>query len=279
MFKSYLKTAIRNLSKNKHYFLINTFGLATGITCCLLTMLFIFDEISFDKFHKNAKNIYRVVAEFSREGKVYFFAHTPAPLAQSLCDEFPEVVAGVRFAYGWQQLVAYQDKQFWVDKFYLADPNIFQVFTFPLVEGDSSTALHDLHSILITEEMAKKYFGNTNPIGKILTVGIDETKDYKVTGVLKNIPSNSQLQFDCLISFAHQKANTGWGEWNYDTYILLQPNASAGELQQKLQAFLQKYMNAERSSSTTIHFQPLNKIHLYSNLRSDLPTSSAADTD
>jgi len=273
MFKNYLKTAIRNIYKNKPYFLINIFGLATGLACCLLIIQFIADELSFDRFHRNADQIYRVAAEFHLEGKVDNFAHTPAPLAPVLRNEFPEVLAGVRLSYAWQQLVAYQDKQFWVDKFYLADPNIFRVFTFPFIAGDSSTALSNLNAIVITEAMAKQFFGNTDPIGKILTVGIDATRDYKVTGVLKNIPSNSQLQFDCLISFANQKANTGWGEWNYDTYLLLHPDTSAPALERKLTAFLQKTAAATQSPATKLHLQPLTRIHLFSNLRSDLPTN------
>jgi putative ABC transport system permease protein len=273
MFKNYLKIAFRNLVKNKSYFLINTFGLATGMACCLLIILFIFDEISFDKFHKNAENIYRVVAEFNRDGKVDHFAHTPAPMAQALCDEYAEVKSAVRFAYRRQQLVSYQDKHFWIDRFCRADPGIFNVFTFPFVKGDSSLVLRDLYSIVITEDMAIKVFGEANPIGKILTIGYESTKDYKVTGVLKNIPSNSQLQFDCLVSFDHQKANTSWGAWNYDTYILLQNGVSPDELEQKLPGFLGKYVNEGRKSSTKLHLQSLTRIHLFSQLRSDNPTN------
>ena len=273
MLKNYLKVALRNLRRYKTYSFINIFGLAVGIACCLLILLWIQDELSYDKFHKNADRIYRVSAEFNYAGRPDHFAHTPAPLAPALCNEFPEVIGAVRFAGGWRELIAYGDKQFWVRRFVRADPNIFDVFTFPLAKGDPQKALKELYSIVITEEMAQKFFGDEDPLGKILNVGTEGREDYKITGVLKNVPSNSQLQFDCLVSFSHQRGNIGWGAWNYNTYILLHPNSPPHEIETKFPDFIGKYMGEKRKANTKLHLQPLTKIHLRSKLRNDLATN------
>ncbi len=273
MFQNYLKTAFRNLLKDKLYFLINTFGLAVGMACCLLIVLFIHNELSFDRFHEKADQIYRVIAKFSWGERPDHFAHTPAPLAPAIIREFPAVINAVRFTGSWQKLIAYEDKQFWVDKFIYVDPHIFNVFTFPLIKGDPQTALKDLYSMVITEETAQKFFGNEDPIGKILKVGDIHPRDYKVTGVLKNILSNSQLQFDCLASFEHFRSNIEWGHWNYTTYILLPPKYPYQQLEEKLPVFLRKNLGPDQFKDTSLHLQPLTSIHLHSQLRNDLATN------
>jgi putative ABC transport system permease protein len=273
MLKNYLKIALRNLFKYKVYSIINIFGLSVGLACCILIMLFIRDELNYDKFHKNADQIYRVVVEFKYRDRPDHFAQTQAPLAPALLNEFPEVLNAVRFARRSEELIASKEKYFWEKGLMLADPSIFEVFTFPLIKGDSKTALNDPNSIVITQRMAQKYFSDEDPIGKILKIGDEGVKDYKVTGILKNIPSNSQLQFDFLISFENQKGNIGWGQWNYSTYIQLPPNYPAHELEKRLPDLVGKYMGEETRAGSTLHLQPLIRIHLHSNLRDDLPTN------
>lgn len=135
----------------------------------------------------------------------------------------------------------------------LADPSLFNVFTFPLLKGDPKTAINDLYTVVITERAAKKYFGDEDPVGKILRIGVENPKDFQISGVLKDIPSNSQLQFDFLASFAHQKGNIGWGQWNYTTYILLAENYPASELESKLPDFIGKYMGEETRLGSVLH--------------------------
>lgn len=273
MFKNYLKIALRNFLRQKTYAFINMAGLGIGMACCILLLLFVQDELSFDRFHQNADRIYRIVRESKYEDYIDHFAHTPAPLAPALMRDFPEVVNAVRFAYRQRQLVTYQNKQFWEERFMLADPSIFEIFTFPLLKGNPKTALQNLYSIVITEDMAKKYFGEEEPIGKRLRVGSYQTKDYVVTGVLKNIPGNSQLQFDFLASFQHQKANISWWASNYTTFILLPNGDSAADLEGKFPDFIGKYLGEGDKNRIKFHLQPLTEIHLHSKLRSDLPTN------
>jgi len=273
MLKNYLKIAFRNLLKYKVYSIINIFGLSVGLACCILIMLFIRDELNYDKFHKNADQIYRMVVEFKYRDRPDHFAHTPSPLAPALLNEFPEVLNAVRFSRRSEVLITYKEKYFWEKGLMLADPSIFEVFTFPLVRGDPATALSDPNSIVITQRMAEKYFGDEDPIEKILKIGDEWVKDYRVSGILKNIPSNSQLQFDFLISFANKKGNIGWGQWNYSTYIQLPPNYPSFRLEDRLPDLVGKYMGEETRAGRILHLQPLTRIHLHSNLREDLPTN------
>lgn len=273
MFKNYLKIAIRSLFKHKTYTIINIFGLSVGLACCILILLFIKNETSYDKFHKNADQIYRVIYEFRWRESPSQTAKTQAPLAPAILDEYPEVLNAVRFTSHQFELITYGKKQFWEKGIMLADPSVFDVFTFPLIEGDPKTALRDPSAIVLTEGMAKKYFGDLNPMGKILSFGDDRTKDYTVTGILKDIPKSSQLQFDCLISFENQRGNIGWGQWNYTTYILLPPGYSSLDLEKKFSRLVGKHMGEEAEIKSLLHLQPLTRIHLHSNLRNDLPTN------
>jgi putative ABC transport system permease protein len=272
LIQNHLKIAIRNLFKHKAISVINISGLAIGMACCIVMLLFVQDELSYDRFHERADRIYRVVAEFKSEKHTDDFARTQAPLAPALLEEFPEVVDAVRLT-GSRELVSYGRKEFWESGFMMADPNIFHVFTFPLLKGDPETAISNLYTVVITEKAAEKYFGNEEPVGKILRIGADDPRDFKITGVLKNIPANSQLQFDFLASFGHQKANIGWGQWNYSTYVLLSENSSPDALERKLPDFIGKHVGQDTKANTVLHLQPLTQVHLFSNLRSDLATN------
>jgi len=274
MFKNYLKIALRNLFKQKIYSFINIFSLSLGLCCCILIMLYIQDELSFDRFHENADQIYRVVVEFRYKDTPDHFADTPAPLAPAMLQEFPEILNAVRFSTWWpHELIAYQDKQFWEDGLIMADPSIFDLFTFPLTRGDPKTVLDDPSSIVITESTAQKYFGSQDPMGKVLKIGDDRVRDFQITGILKDIPSHSQLQFDFLISFANQRGNIEWGQWNYTTYIQLPPDYPPSVLEDKFPRLVGKYAGEDAKTKNILHLQPLTRIHLHSNLREDLATN------
>jgi putative ABC transport system permease protein len=265
MVTNYTKIAFRNMLKYKGYSIINILGLAVGMACFILVLLWINDELSYDKFHKNANCIYRVI-----HNEV---ATTQAPLAQALLEEFPEVLNTVRVTRPSLTLIRFKSNQFWEEDFIFTDASIFNMFTFPLIKGDPETALNDLHSIVITEKMAKKYFGREDPIGKTLRVGKENIVDYKVTGVLENIPSNSQLKFNFLTSFQHLQHNIGWGQWNYYTYIHLKSGSTAQEFEKKMPDFIERHLGKETRQLTKYYLQPLTKIHLHSKLRLDLKTN------
>lgn len=268
MLKNYIVVAIRNLLRHKVNSLINISGLAIGMACCILIFLFVQHETSFDKFHKNADRIYRVVAEFNNEGKPDNFANTPAPLGPALPEEFPEVINTVRMSYWGAVLLVNEDKYFYNYRCMYADQSIFDVFSFTLLKGNPKTALKDPDNIVITERIAKTCFQDENPIGKMFTVSGNANKIYQVVGVLRDPQSNSQLQFDYLLPFSNV-SSTNWGGWNFTTYVLLSNMNQSSELESKFPAFLEK----RGINKVKLHLQPLTKIHLHSRLRSDLATN------
>jgi putative ABC transport system permease protein len=269
MFKNYIKTSLRNIRKHKIFSFINIAGLAVGMTCCLFIFLWVKNELSYDRFHRNSDRTYRVIAEYFTEGSSDIFTGTPAPLAQALTDEFPQVEQAVRLEEYSDIRLSYEDKQFWGNRAFLTDPNFFEVFSFPLIEGDPQTALKDTNSIVITEEIAHKCFGEGEALGRVLTLGSRNPSDYKVTGVLKNIPKNSHLQFDFLLSFSIIQYNLAWNCWNYMTYVMLSSPGLEKELEKKSPDFL-----SERGEPNyKLHFQPLTQIHLHSNFRGDFETN------
>jgi putative ABC transport system permease protein len=268
MFKNYLKIIFRNINRNKGYTLISVFGLAVGLACCIFIILWIQDELSYDRYHEKCDRIYRVVNEYQSEGAVRRGVRTSAQLAPALVQDFPEVEDAVRFSRN-KYLIAYGNKQFWFN-IYFADPSLFEIFTVPFIKGDPKTALSEPGSIVISEKMAVKYFGNENPIGK--TISVNHKYDFQVTGVFQNIPRNSHFRFDFLRPFHKNLSSHGWGIQNYWTYILLAENASPNELSKKMPDFIEKYMGKETRYVYKIHylFQTLTKIHLYSNLDGEI---------
>jgi putative ABC transport system permease protein len=269
MLANYLKSALRNIVKQKAFFFINMVGLAIGIAVCLLLYLWIVDEWSYDRYHEKADRIYRVVSQSEFDGKIDRHASTPAPLGPALLDEFPEIVKAVRF-YSNTWLVGYESKRYY-ERVFFADPEVFDVFTFPLARGDPESALREPYSLVISETLSRKYFGDDDPIGKTLT--FDEKRDYTITGVMKDVPANSHFHFDILASFRtfSGKTLTAWGMSNYKTYILVSEGFSAESLTAKMPDFVEKYAGSEASRvyKRTFPLQPLTSIHLHSHLRGE----------
>ena len=197
MFKSYLITAYRNSLKNKLYALINVLGLAVGLTCCLFIILYVQHERSYDQFHEKKDRIFKVyrMADHVGEQKI---GPTAAPYAEALQNDFPEEIAATVRVMPQSGLMTYEDKAFTGDNISFVGRNFFRVFTFPLLQGDTATALNEPGSVVLTEAMAKKYFGNEDPIGKVLEY--DNQYPLVVTGVLAPVPENSQIKFDFLAS-------------------------------------------------------------------------------
>lgn len=265
MFKNYLKITIRNFLKYKIYSFINISGLAIGMACCLLIMLWVQDELSFDKFHANAGSIYRVVV-MDRDNPARGVARVGAPWGPALQREYAEVSNFVRFRFTGRSLVASGDKRFYESEGLHADATIFQVFTFPLITGDPLTALREPNSIVINEDLAEKYFGRTDPIGQTLT--FDNEVERKVTGVFKNVPHNSHMHFEFLLPFSsYQRWDVDkWDVNNFHLYLLIQKHSQATELEAKLPEFVRSHISDERADEALVKLQPLTDIHLYSNL-------------
>jgi len=276
MLKNYLKISFRNLEKHKGYTFINISGLAVGLACCMLIFLYVRDEMSYDTFHHDAENIYRVIFSTSDDGQPTnangIFGPGPA-----LKEDFPEVENFVRFRKVGQQgtktFVKYEESRFYEPRFFFADSTVFDVFNFPLLEGDSELALSRPNTVVITQEMADKYFPDENPIGKIITAdpyADGRLMDFEVTGVLQNVPSNSHIHFDFLASFSSQRGdlNRFAGLEQVFTYIKLKEEASAQKLESQFLDFLHRRWT--ENPWYTISLQPLLDIHLHSHLRSEI---------
>jgi|KBSSwiStaDraftv2_1062776.scaffolds.fasta_scaffold98946_2 putative ABC transport system permease protein len=274
MIKNYFKMAWRSLLKQKGFSFINIFGLATGMACSLLIFLFVKDETSYDRFHHDAGHIYRVVKDFvNDDGSRLPDATTPPALAPAMQKDIPEVAITTRVFPGWGAnfLIKYGDKKISEDKLYRVDSSFFDVFTFPFVHGNAKDAFKEVQSIVLTESSAKRYFGNDNPVGKILQ--IDRLGNLMVTGVIKDVPHASHFHFDFLISTRKFGGNidADWGFYNFYTYAKLKPNSDITAFSKKVQDV---YKRNTTDGTNIFYVQPLTDIHLTSNLKWELEPNS-----
>jgi ABC-type antimicrobial peptide transport system permease subunit len=264
MFKNYFKIALRNFRKYKAYSVINIAGLGIGMACCILILLWVQDELSFDRFHENPDQIYRVNSDNYGGGKITSSAGSPSLIGPTLIEDYPEVVNFTRLQSGWTGwYLHYGEKNFTQERLACADPSFFEIFDFPFIKGDPLTALKDRYSIVLTEALAKKCFGNDDPMGKVIQMS---DTDLKVTGVIKDIPRNSHVQFDYIFPIINM---TKWREskldsWEYTqfaTYIEMQKNVDAAEFNQKIFGLVKKN---HPESQLEVYLQPLKDIHLRS---------------
>ncbi len=263
MFKNYLKIALRNLFKQKSFSFINIAGLSIGIACSILIFLWVQDELSFDRFNKNANNLYRIInynGEFENRG-----AGTPAPLGPALKQEMPEVVNYTRFAPVPKIVLSKEDKMFYEERLVLADSSIFNMFTFPFLKGNPKTALSSTDKMVITESMAKKYFGEEDPMGK--TIIIEGGGEALISGVVKDIPKNSHIQFDFLISFQllyeDRIFGTQWGDFNFTTYVQLERNSRVEHLNENVTEIARAHNCPQvKWGNLKFYLQPLTDVHL-----------------
>ncbi|UCE65863.1 MAG: ABC transporter permease [Candidatus Zixiibacteriota bacterium] len=276
MFKNYLKVSFRNLLRNKGYSFINIVGLAVGMACCALIMLWVIDELSYDRYHENAGNIYRVTYRFNRPNYNPHFARSPYGYVNSLPEEYPEVLDLIRFHHDQQIVVKKDNIKLNETRFYNTDPNVFDVFNFELLRGDPRTALAEPNSVVLTENAARRYFGDADPMGKTITainIESSEEKEYKVTGMLNDIPENSHFHVDFLASFDDARtANVD--QWNY-IYILLKEGSDYKDLESRLPQFVAKYIPEEYAPMHILELQPLVDIHLHSHIDREIePTGN-----
>lgn len=264
MLKNYVLTAFRSYWKQKGFTLLNLTGLTIGLVTSMLIMLWVVDELNYDGFHKNGKQLYRVMENQTYSGDIYTFPATPGPLAEALKAEIPEITHATRSNWQSQKQFTVGDKIIKESGFYV-DPDFLTIFTFPLVAGDSKTALDDRYAIVITEALADKYFGSAQEaMGK--AIRIDNKKDYTVTGVFQNIPANSTMDFGFLIPFdGYYQENEWLKEWGNNgilTYVMLDEHASAEAVNEKIRDFVK---NRVEDSSVDLFLQPFSESYLYSN--------------
>lgn len=274
MLKNYIKITLRNIKKHKVYSFINIAGLTVGMTCCILIYLWAQNELSYDRFHKSGGRICRMIRQEHFSGKPQKKgARVSAPLGPEVKAEFPEIVEVARTALTSRRLFQYQEKGFFEQNLCFADPSLLKMFTFPLIKGDPETALSDPYSMILSEEMALKYFGDEDPIGKSLTV--QKSFDVVITGVMKTIPVNSHLRFDFLGRFEICEKEFGWGAgWgniNYTTYLQIAEKTSFKNVEAKIHRYLEK---REGEEAPSLFLQPLEDIYLRSDFNYDFTGSS-----
>ena len=276
MIRNYFKIAFRYLQKNKLYSFVNIIGLAIGITSCILIGLYIWHEQSFDRFHKNGDRIARVTWEYNFEDKVNKVALTGTKVGPQFKRIFPEVEAYVR-TMKYPRVIGYKDKLFDEKKFFYADSAFFSMFSFPLISGDPNKVLDAPDKLVVTQSMAKKYFGTNNPVGQTVKVGV---KDFLITGVAADVADNSQIQFDFVGAFTSLNASKieKWNEANYITYLLLKGPDQIKSVQSKIDNYsktiLKKEMELTGNSYSSFHLEPLTSVHLQSSLDGFEPNGS-----
>ena len=281
MITNYLKIAFRNLMKYKFISFINLFGLTVGLSCCLLILTYIIHELSYDKYNKNADRTYRFTRQFnSPDGKVWLHLGTISPpFGPRLENDFPEIEKMTRLLQFGPTPMRFEDKIFNETDVFVADEKLFDVFNVEVTKGNPKKALSDMYSVMLSEEKAKKYFGNEDPMNK--SVRIFNQYDLKVTGVYKSFPSNSHLHPGMMISFptlrdssmyGEQQLQTNWGNNSFFTYVLLPANYDPKKIESRLPAFLDKNMptnpkaTQKPSAFTALFLQKLTDIHLRSHL-------------
>jgi putative ABC transport system permease protein len=261
---NYLKIAIRRIRRHKGHSFINIAGLAVGMAACILMLIWVQDELSYDKFHKNSAQIYRINSEDTSGGKSFLLAGSPAPIGQAMIHELPEALQVSRVQAGWSGWDLHRGEDHFVEEYLAAvDPAFFEMFSFPFISGDPKTALKDRYSIILTEDLAYKIFGVEDPMGKI--VQINDT-DMTVTGIIENIPRNTHFHF----TYAFPAINMAdWresklDEWTYTqfaTYVSLRKDADIAEVNKKMMNIVGRHLPELKGK---VYLQPLKDIHLHS---------------
>ncbi|MFQ5771405.1 MAG: ABC transporter permease, partial [bacterium] len=284
MIKHYLKITIRNLLKYKVYSAINIAGLAIGMTCALLILLYVRYELSYDRFQEKAERLYRIAWMSSSPQ-----TRTPHPMAQAMVRDFPEVESAVSLSPIWgpgltrpKLSVRYREKRFDEPGFFSADSTFFKVFSFKLLHGDPKTALKVQGGVIITDKIARKYFGEEQALGKTLLLNVGQEFPLTVTGVMENIPRNSHFRFDFLLSYVTLKPiETGsyytWEDFGHFNYLVLASGTDPTTVEAKIPDWIRNYLDwpeeafqALQAGRNRFALQPVTDIHLHSNLKWEL---------
>jgi putative ABC transport system permease protein len=288
MFKNFFISAIRNLSRNKFYAFLNILGLSLGLAAAVFIMLYVRDELTFDKFNEKHERVYRIESNYNISNRHDQFAIVPVPMGPAFKLEFPEVETFTRLTDVGNTPFRYGDKEYYEEGFYFADSTVFDVFTLNFVQGTPATALNEPFSIVLTEKTAKKYFGSQNPMGEMILSG--SGRSYQVTGVIEDLPGNTHLKYDALLSVITLQELFGADNfnsmeplafWNIGvyTFVLLNKGATMESIVEKFPAFYDKYMKPigdQINASFEIRYTPLAKTHFVNDLATDLPTGNLA---
>jgi len=279
MFRNYLNVALRNIVKQKIYSLITVIGLVIGISCCLLILLYIKQEFSYDRFYPNADKIYRIGHELIRPQRTSISASTPTPVAPALKQEYPEIEHITRIYFDSQVLFEYGEKQIYEENVIYADPEFFQVFPYRLLKGDPLHLLDTPKSMVVTASAAEKYFRDEDPIGKVFQV--DKQTNFVVTGVVEDVPVNSHYHFDFVLSFlAKNEQNFGlwlnlWtGVTTLYTYAVLPENLDIEEFERRIEDTITRHAGKRPDVERKIFLQPLKSIHLHSHLEDEIEANN-----
>jgi putative ABC transport system permease protein len=270
MLKHFLITGLRNIRRNKSSAILNILGLSIGMATTLLIMEYVINELSYDRFHKNKDEIYRVIINQEKDGVFTPTADNTAAVGPSMAEEFPEIEHFVRFSNPEGGFLAYSDKKIQLENLTYADSSLFDMFSFQLLSGNPAKALAAPYQVVLTETTAKKIFGDADPIGNVIRLNGQE--NLVVTGVIADFPGNSTLVFDALVSFSTLYLNPDYyldwdGGYNYYTYIKLVKGADINSLAEKFPDFMEKNINYKyRQFGMILHLdlQPLDRIHLFS---------------
>jgi putative ABC transport system permease protein len=275
MFKNYLTIAYRKLVKSKLYTLVNTLSLVIGLTSCILIGLYIRYETSFDRFHEKGDRIVRVTMDFGIGETKNQVAVTGTKVGPQFARTFPTVENFVR-TYKTSQVVKYEENLFEEDDFLYVDSSFFSIFSFPLKNGNPTTALNSPDKIVITESAAEKYFGKEDPIGKIIQVGIDQ--NFQISGMAVDAPAHSQIQFDFIVPFSSLSKGEEWFSANYVTYLLVQDQQQMNPWQQQVSDYMKEVSQNElqigEGNYLTYHLEPLKRVYLYSSLNGFEPNGN-----
>jgi putative ABC transport system permease protein len=292
MFSNYFKISLRYLWKNKSFSAINIIGLAIGLATCLLITLYVADELSYDKYNKNANRIFRVNADIHVSGLNFNDRVSPTPLGPALAKDYPKIENTVRIGYEKDILVKKGNETLMEHQACFADSTLFEVFTLPMVAGDPQTALIQPKSMVISKSMANKYFNSVDIVGKTLL--INNTDNYKITGVIKDMPVQSHVHFSFIKSMSglEESRAPNWLGNAVDTYILARPGTDEATIDQYLLQTAEKYIQPDLQNAIHSNFKelaqkgdylkyttiPLTRIHLYSTLTTEIEPSAIYST-
>lgn len=284
MFKNYWKITLRNVAKNKVYSTLNIVGLAIGMAACFFILQYVAYEHSYDKFHENHENLYRIRYKVFHNGGLQIDCAAAVPrVGPFMKENMPEVIDYAR-AYPLSGVVSYEDIKFREDRIHIADPSFLKILSFPLIKGNFETALTEANTVVISETAARKFFGNQDPIGKVLKFGSDRKAE--ITGVAKDVPDNSHIKFDYLISFqtlnneTDNQSETSWGWYDYNSYVLLREGTNREDFDKRFQTYVNTELEerfAQYNMRQEFPLQPITDIHLYSNLLQESEPAEQGD--
>lgn len=276
MFKNLLKTTVRYIRKHAGYSLLNVLGLTLGITSALFLIIYVSDELSYDRYHEKADRIYRVSSKITESDDQFTWIVAQIPFGPQAARDYPEIESYTRFINMPRALYKYEDKEYNEENFYYADSTVFDIFTYKVLRGEVKSAVRDPKKIVLTRTAAARYFGKSDPIGKTLTEG---TNTYEITGVIEDLPSNSHFRFDALTARNNLPKQIGnWGNFGVFTYLLLPGNLDAKAFETKIQGMYDAYMKqifGPLNIKIEYILEPIKRIHLYStNANEPEPTGS-----